>query len=154
MENSSENVLELIGRSLLETDPTLKDLLLKKIEDHPDNYYRALCNDLTRPCKDYKNCYFKESHFDGAILEEFNLTGANLTGANLICANLEGANLNDANFSCSNLTGSNLTWANLEGANLEGANLNDANLQYANLERAKTNDPEFHKKHPETILTE
>jgi uncharacterized protein YjbI with pentapeptide repeats len=183
------NVLELIDLSQIETNPTLKKLILKKIEEHPDNYYRAVWQGPRTNTlwgygpfilpENYKICYFKEANLEGADLYRANLAGVNLEGANLFgaflaCANLEGANLYTANLRYANLEGANLesaylrcailhsanlVGANLKDANLMGANLIDANfkvakLKYADLENAKTNDPNFHKNHPRTILVE
>jgi hypothetical protein len=36
------NVLELVDRSLIKTTQSLQKLILKKIEEHPDNYYQAV----------------------------------------------------------------------------------------------------------------
>jgi Pentapeptide repeats (8 copies) len=79
--------------------------------------------------------------WNGAHLEQANLSGANLKVANLAAAHLEGANLMWANLegailAWANLEGADLTKANLKGTNLEGANLTKADLKGANLEGA------------------
>lgn len=76
--------------------------------------------------------------FEGADLENINLSGANLSGVDLRNANLKNADLSHAI-----LNEADLRSANLWGANLNHAQVRDADLKRVNMSWAELNEVRF-----------
>jgi uncharacterized protein YjbI with pentapeptide repeats len=128
-------------------------LHLKSAKLNGANMEHSQLQDANMEMVDMNYANLRGAHLEGAHLTYANLRGANLRGAHLddahlIKAHLEGADLRGAHLEDADLRGAHLEDADLRAASLRGADLTDAHLTHA-----KTMDKEFHRLHPETILT-
>ena len=97
------------------------------------NFNGAILNDAQMTRADLRGAYMCRTELVAADLSESNLQGVNLSKSGMLRANLSKANLNNANLSKSFLANTCLNEADLSKTDLRTANLSGANLSNANL---------------------
>jgi hypothetical protein len=133
--------VRVLGR--LPRDASDSRLSLRRVDLRRTNFYHGTLNwidfgnsDLTAswaPGVRWQSCRFtntdlRQTHLEGAKLDQSDFAGAHLEGATLQRASLKGASLRGAILRDTDLSDSNLAGADLRGVNLSEADLSGAQL--------------------------